>query len=88
MEKVMLSYNDLSNSQTLTYHIAHDIHGRFVRAQNEANHFKELDIAFTELLQSKKEISFDDWHTIKTKFQNTNAPVNEIIREVFNKDFT
>ena len=88
MEKAMISYNDLFNSQTLTYHIARDIRGKFIRAQKEANHFKELDVAFTELLRSKKEISFDDWQTIKTKFQNTNAPISEIIREVFNEDFT
>ena len=88
MEKVMLSYNDLSNAKTLTYRIACQIHSKFVRAQEEANRFKELDIAFANLLQSKKEISFDDWHTIAVDFQLTDTPVNEIIQEVFNKEFT
>ena len=88
MEKVMLSYNDLSNSKTLTHRIACQIHSKFVRAQEEANRFKELDIAFANLLQSKKEISFDDWHTIAVDFQTTDTPVDEIIQEVFNKEFT
>jgi hypothetical protein len=88
MEKVMLSYNDLSNAKTLTYRIANQIHTKFVRAQEEANRWKELDIAFANLLQSKKEISFDDWHTIAVDFQNTGASAQEIINVVFNKEFT
>ena len=88
MEKVMLSYNDLSNSKTLTYRIACQIHSKFARAQEEANRWKELDIAFANLLQSKKEISFDDWHTIAVDFQITDTPIDEIIQEVFNKEFT
>ena len=88
MEKVMLSYNDLSNSKTLTNRIANQIHTKFARAQEEANRWKELDIAFANLLQSKREISFDDWHTIAVDFQTTDTPVDEIIQEVFNKDFT
>lgn len=88
MEKVMLSYNDLSNSKTLTNRIANQIHTKFARAQEEANRWKELDIAFANLLQSKREISFDDWHTIAVDFQNTDTPMDEIIQEVFNKEFT
>ena len=88
MEKVILSYNDLSNSKTLTYRIANQIHTKFARAQEEANRWKELDIAFANLLQSKREISFDDWHAIAVDFQNTDTPVDEIIQEVFNKEFT
>ena len=81
-----LTYDDLSNRSTLTCQRFLELHRKETEAFNHYKRIRDFDIALTNYLMGKKEITEEQFDMAMSWLNNSNVPIRDIISIVFEEE--
>ena len=78
-----LAYNDISNSSTDTCKLFMAMNDAVNDAYARYKHLNEFRIALTKVLQSRNEISLEEYSAAMMQINDETKSINDIMNEVF-----